>query len=120
MEADRDAGYRAVHGEREWPSDGNEVPVLLAGLLVGAGGEDGHLVAAASKAGRQVTDVLGDSSRMGEVIRRDQPDLHPATPTPLLPLTDVSRRRRRALPSDPCAPSSARCAGTLVARSGGG
>ena len=80
MQADRDASYRAVHRDRKGPAYADEVVVRLGELAIGTRGKDRDLVATPPQPGRQVTNVLGDPTRMRVVIRRHQADLHAGYP----------------------------------------
>src|SRR5207248_7799649 len=80
MQAGRDAGYRAVRRDRKGPAYADEVVVRVGELAIGTRGKDRDLVATPPQPGRQVTNVLGDPTRMRVVIRRHQADLHAGYP----------------------------------------
>ena len=76
MQADCDASYRAVHRDRKGPAHADEVVVRLGELAVGTRGKDRDLVATPPQPRCQVTNVLGDPTRMRVVVRGYQADLH--------------------------------------------
>ena len=76
VQADRDAGYRTVHGDRKGPAYPDEIAITFRQLLVRAGRKDGDVVATSLESGSQVTNMLGDAARICKIVRGDKGKLH--------------------------------------------
>src|ERR1700730_10003054 len=80
MEAQADAGDRVVDRDRDGAADPVEVTRVEIDVRTARGREDAHHVPKQAQLAGEMLDVVGDPAWRGEVIRRNEPDLHEAPP----------------------------------------